>query len=232
MCGILGVSGEFGPDTVAEVVVDASGYYAAEVLNNKPSLVPKLDWTCVLFTDFKGVPPLSKLTSSGTPPYGWASNSSLKPISGSTGSACIWAGFSGNLENTTGTDNSELGFVAAPYQGPETSNGVGATKASSYAFCSGYSSPLWTGWKHSSMGLKWQGTPTLTSVPIPKNKASDWCYLQGIELSLVYPNYSVGPVTASLTLSSSGDYGKLAGALPPNPPGGVGISYDCLPLTQ
>jgi hypothetical protein len=181
----------------------------------------------LLFTDFKGAPPVSDATSSGPPfpSYNGGSVGGSTPISGSAGNACIWAGLFGNLETKVPVeDNGAFGYAFAQYTGPETH--IGSQNAWSYAICSGYSLASWKGWKYFVHGIAAYAPGHVTSLAL--NKAENWCYMDRIQANLTYPEFSaVEPIDAGLTLSTSGDYSIFA-----KPAGGVWMGFNCLPLEQ
>jgi hypothetical protein len=228
MCGVLGLAATFGPETVAEVIVEPNGYYAVSLAANVPKYIPTLNWTCVLFTDFQGVPPVSDATASGSPPDGFSFNGggypgASKPIPGSTGNACIWAGLSGNLTTYVPVNQGEFGFAFAEFETPATN--IGSENVTSYAFCSGYSAVGWTGWNYVIPHATFYAPPHITKLGF--NDANDWCYMGGIEANLTSPDAPVPPVSAHLYLSSGGDY-----SIGTSPAGYIGISFNCLPLKQ
>jgi hypothetical protein len=227
MCGILSVSGNFGPPSVAEIIVDSSGYYQPRVFALSASVVPTMEMTCVLFTDFKGVPAASDAISSGSPPDGWSYKGAYKPIAGSAGQACIWAGLYGNVETINQAEQGAFGFAAAQYAGPDTVNGSQNVKT--YAFCNGYSAASWKGWNFYTKGMGWDDPPS-GGKSISLDKANTWCYMQGIQTRLLWPNFAVGVISASLKISSKGDYSIAANA--PGGQGGTYISWNCLALKQ
>jgi hypothetical protein len=230
MCGIQKLSANFGPPTVARIIVDATGHYAVELAAFTAAVMPVVHWTCVLFSDFKGVPPPSEATF--FPPPSLASGS--KTIKGSAGYACIWAGLAGNLETISGAGGGSDGAFGSSYaEVDKTGTILEAENVTSYALCSGYSTASWKGWKyHPSIGVGLQ-TPPAGGVSIGTDEAHYWCYMGGIAAQLRYPTFSVGPISAGLDLSGD-KYRMFALALPPNPPspGGVLMNYNCLPLTQ
>jgi hypothetical protein len=227
MCGVLGLTGNFGPPTVARIIVNTSGYYAVELEAYMASVLPTLNWTCVLFSDFNGVPPPSEATSFGPVNYNGGSDGGAKKIAGSVGNACIWAGVFGNLEtlniNDAGGTDGAFGFAYAQFDTPYSL--LESQNVTSYAICSAYSAASWKGWNFVNP------RPNVSAPPhaIKLGGLDDthyWCYLQGIEAHLLYPTYPVGVISASLEISG-GDY-----SIDATPPGGTWTSYNCLPLTQ
>jgi hypothetical protein len=227
MCGVLGLSGNFGPPTVARIVVDATGHYAVELQAHKASVLPTLNWTCVLFSDFKGVPPPSEATSFGPVNYNGGSDGGSKKIAGSVGNACIWAGVFGNLEtfniNQAGGTDGAFGFAYAQFDTPDTL--IESQNVTSYAICSGYSAASWKTWSFVNPRPNVSAPPHAIKLG-GLDDAHYWCYLQGIEAHLLYPTYSVGVIGAGLEISG-GDY-----SIDATPAGGTWTSYNCLPLTQ
>lgn len=217
MCGVLSLTANFGPPTVARIIVDSSGFYEVELQAHEKSVLPTLKWTCVLFSDFKGTPPDSDATSFGPVDE----ESGVKDIPGSNGNACPWAGVSGNLE--TLSNEGAFGHAFAEFETPVTSLSASA-KVTSYAFCSAYSTASWKGWKYF---LTHAGVYNLPHpVKLGLSDTEYWCYLGGMQANLLYPNYSVGVISAGLDISG-GDY-----SLDATPAGGTWTSYNCLALTQ
>jgi hypothetical protein len=232
MCGVLSVSAYFGALSQARIIVDTSGYYAVELVGNKPSEIPTLSMSCVLFSDFTSVPPVSDGTSFDPPPYDGGGS---QDIAGSKKNACIWAGLSGNVEPYDSANQGASGEAFAQYSatGPdETLIGASPGKTvTSYAFCSGYSAASWTGWSYFRHGFSFSAPPA-HPISIGMTTAHDWCYMDGIETNLLYPNYEEGPISGGLKLLG-GAYSMFATATPAgSPPGGVLVDYNCLPLHQ
>jgi hypothetical protein len=228
MCGVLKLSGSFGPPTVALIIIDASGYYAVELVGYTAKVIPTLDWTCVLFSDFKGVPPVSDATFFEPPSFNGGGAGKSENIKNSAGNACIWAGLAGNLttinQNVTGGTDGAFGEAYAQFYKPETK--IGSQNVTSYAFCNGYKAASWKSWTFLLHGSVFSAPLHLTPLK-GLNKAHDWCYLQGIQAHLIFPTYSVGPISAGLDVSGGGNYSLVA-----TPPGGTWVSYNCLPLKQ
>jgi hypothetical protein len=228
MCGVLNVSANFGTQTVARIIVDSSGYYAVELLAATTKFIPILNVTCVLFSDFKGVPPDSEGISTGPPypQYNGGSAGGSENIKGSALNACIWAGLSGNLQtpnmNQVGGTDGAFGNAFARFIGSE--NAIGSQNVISYAFCSGYTSASWKGWNYVTNKSDLSTFAHVT--PLSFTDANDWCYMDGIEAHLLYPTYSVGVINAGLSLSG-GKYSVFA-----TPAGGVLVEFNCLPLQQ
>jgi len=226
ICGILSLSGEFGPKTVIEIVVDSSGYYAVSLENNSPSDVPTAETTCVLFTDFTKVPPASDASSTGPPPPGFSHNGT---ITGSAGDACIWAGLSGNLITIDQAAGLAGGLAVAEFNVSESF--IGSQSVTSYAYCVGYTAASWKGWTFVSP--KPNLTTPLSVISLGLNDKHDWCYMQGIEAQLnIYDDYGAyidgtKAISAGLDLSGTGNYTMAA-----TPAGGISVSYNCLPLKQ
>lgn len=221
MCGVLSVSGTFGTLSVAEIIVEPSGYYSVELEGNTKSLIPTLDSTCVLFSDFTGVPPPADAMAVPPPvqKYDAGIVGGSQAIFDSPGRACIWAGLSGDVENPT--NDGGFGYSFAQYFGPATK--LGSLSATSYAWCSGYTAS-WRGWKYLRHGNGLAKVPHVT--PIGLNSANDFCYTNGIQTKLKYGNYRIGAISGGLKLSS-GNYSIYA-----TPAGGVLMDYNCLPLKQ
>lgn len=224
MCGVLSFSGSFGPPTVARIIVQSSGYYAVELVGNTKSVIPTLDYTCVLFSDFKGVPPPSDASAFDPPSFNGGSSFSSKPISGGAKNACIWAGLSGNVTTIVSSDMAIEGRADALYYGPATQ--IGSQYATSYAFCSAYTTASWNGWKYVHSGGGFYSPPK--ALPLPYDDTHDWCYMDGISVRYPYTQESLGPVSGGLSLSG-GKYGILKQI--PTPPSSQ-MDFNCLPLNQ
>lgn len=222
MCGVLNLSANFGPPTVARIIVDPSGHYAVELVGYTASVIPTLNWTCVLFSDFKRVPAMAEARSTAPSSYNGHSGGS-ENIAASPKNACIWAGLSGNLETIIPSqDNGAFGYAYAQYVGPDTV--IGSENVTTYAFCSGYAASGWTGWKYFHHGIGAYEPLHVTSIGVKDTQY--WCYMDRIDANLLYPTYSVGLISAGLSLSG-GNYSMDA-----TPAGGVYMNYNCLPLEQ
>lgn len=225
MCGVLSMSASFGPPTIARIIVEPDGYYSAELVGHEKSVIPTLNYSCVLFTDFTGVPPAAEASAfDPTSPKGTASIYN-KPIPGSAKNACIWAGLSGNLTTIVSSDMAIEGLADAQYEGPATN--IGEQYATSYAFCSGYTTASWKGWKYFRAGYTFY-SPT-HALPLPFDDAHDWCYTDGFSVNYQYTQESLSPVSGGLTISSGGNYGLEKQT--PTPPSSQ-VDFNCLPLDQ
>jgi hypothetical protein len=230
MCGLLGVEmgvGEgVGWKDDVQIVVDSSGTYTLQVgVNQKGAKPPIAQWTCVYFSGFKGVPPISD--GVGFTPASFSSGSAIntKTISGSAPDACIWAGFLGDLAGTPhqGSTGKWEGEASAQYDKPDTK--YSAQNSTSYAFCSGYSGPTWKGWHY----LHNTGVNTSTPKNLGINKKDYWCYMDLIQDSIS----TFGPlyvVNAEINISSTGDYSLTQ--IFTSGSNSVSMGYNCLPLTQ
>jgi hypothetical protein len=208
MCGVLSLTGEFGPPTVAQIIVDpTTGEYEVQVFGYSPTVVPTLGWTCILFKQFRGVPPPADAIASGTPPSGWAYNGgsggsiygNSETIPHSAGKACIWSGLFGNLTTYVPADQAVEGAAYAFYDGLEST--LGSKYVTSYAFCSGYASAGWTGWKYLHTGF---------AGPVPAGGLHDseyWCYMDGVLVENIQG--SITPINAGMSLSAKGEYSFL-----------------------
>jgi hypothetical protein len=115
------------------------------------------------------------------------------------------------------------GLADAQYDGPETK--IGEQYATSYAFCSGYTTASWKGWKYFSTGYTFY-SPT-SAKPLPFDDTHDWCYVAGFR---VFDPHTQGTPSVSGGLSlSSGNYGLEKQT--PTPPGSQ-VDFNCLPLAQ
>jgi hypothetical protein len=226
MCGVQSVSAAFGPATEARIVVDKSGYYAVRLVGYNAGTIPSLDLTCVLFTDFSGVPPAVQASYFEAPTF--KSIGGTEKVKKSTGNACVWAGLSGNLEGVTNYGTGLNGGSYAQFSAPETvlfSQG-GTTPVTTYAFCSGYTAASWKGWKYvvTKPGL---AAASPGGVPTGHDEGQDWCYTDEILAQKVLQKNIeiIPPIKAGLTVSK-GKYSAYA------KPAGVGMGYNCLPLKQ
>jgi len=111
MCGVLNMSGDFDSPSVARIIVDTSGFYGVELIGKTAKMIPTLETTCVLFSDFKGVPPPSDASSFTPPSFDGGIAGGVKKIAGSAGNACIWAGLSGNLETINQAEGGAFGLA-------------------------------------------------------------------------------------------------------------------------
>lgn len=115
MCGLLGLSGHFDPQTVARIQVGTSGYYEVhrEWLPN--NIAPVVDWTCIRLKDFMGpLPGPGRFTTKTPPPVtssgGPRTEVQLSSGTRNFGTACIWAGVAGAL-SAVGTDQDNTSFA-------------------------------------------------------------------------------------------------------------------------
>jgi hypothetical protein len=230
MCGILSLGMEAleqvpWKDDV-QIVVDSSGNYALQLgVSSKTAKPPVAQFTCVYFWGFKGLPSISH--GVGFTPADFSSGTTLssKPIPGSDGYACIWAGFLGDLgaSSSPGQSASAQSDASAQYDSPVTK--YSAQNTTSYAFCSGYTAPGWKGWHY----LNNTGTSTSTPKSLGKNEKDYWCYIDLIKVNIT----TFGPglnINAQINISSSGDYSL--GGIFSVPGNSVSMGYNCLPLTQ
>jgi hypothetical protein len=230
MCGILSLGMEAAEGVPwkndVQIVVDSSGNYALQLgVSNKGAKAPIAQWTCVYFWGFNGLPSISH--GVGFTPADFSSGTTLnsKPIPGSDGYACIWAGFEGDLAGNArpGSAGVAQGDASAQFDSPVTK--FSAQNATSYAFCSGYAAPGWKGWHY----LNNTGTSTSTPKSLGINKKDYWCYIDSIQVNIS----SFGPiitVNAQINISPSGDYSL--GGIFSTPGNSVSMGYNCLPLTQ
>jgi hypothetical protein len=234
MCGVLSLSGFFNQGTAAQIVVGSNGYYAVDLKYTSANDTaakhwPELGWTCVFLHEFTHVPGI--MDASFFVPSAYSGGSSTN-ISGSKGYACIWAGVSGGLtEIDKDVAYSAGGSAYAQFRSPLTA--IGAFNDTSYAFCTGYKTSSWSGWKYSlnrSVGFH-TAPQTLTL-----NKSNYWCYMDGVIASWDLQNGGTafpGPIHPAINISSSGAYSfdgvwdNMAEA-----PAYVGLSINCLPLAQ
>jgi hypothetical protein len=231
MCGILGVTMNVAEQVSwkddVQIVVDSAGFYTLQ-LGISNTLVgvkpPEAQYTCVYFSGFSGLPPISGAVGSTPTPFSSGSSLGSATIPGSADYACIWAGFEGDLAGkpTAGSAVAQ-GDASAQYFKPETR--FSAQHAKSYAFCSGYTAPTWKGWHY----VNNSGGSTSTPKSLGIKKQDSWCYMDLIQDNIT----DFGPVytvIASINISSSGDY-SLGGIFKKGPDS-VSMGYNCLPLAQ
>lgn len=233
MCGILSMSMEVAEQVPwknsVQIVVDATGLYRLQVgVSSKGAKAPTAQWTCINFSGFKGLPPISDGVGLTPAPFSSGISPGNMTIPGSAKYACIWAGFEGDLGGKPhqGSASVAQGLASAQYDKPDTK--FSAQNATSFAFCSGYTTPSWNGWQyHLNKGVS---TSTPTNLGI--NKKDLWCYMDLIQDDIVDfgPIYSV---SAAINISKSGDYSladifhkKLTGE------NSVSMGYNCLLLAQ
>jgi hypothetical protein len=222
MCGVLSMSADFGPATVARIIVDSSGHYAAKLVGASPTLVPSLHWTCVLFSDFSGTPKPAYATYSAPAPLVGVTSETTVSTSfiGTAKDACIWAGVAGNVEHKF--NDGAFGFASAQAQLAWTL--LGAQNATTFASCFSYSAPSWTEWTYLYHSDEYW--PSASGDPIGEDESSAWCYMTMIDAALSSPGFSPGLISAGLKISS-GSYSDFA-----DPENGVSLGFDCLPLLQ
>jgi hypothetical protein len=231
MCGILGVTmsvveGVPWKDDV-QIVVDSAGFYVLQLGISNTSVglkPPEAKYTCVYFSGFTGLPPISDAVGLTPTPFSSGSSSGSALISGSAGYACIWAGFEGNLAGNPGPGFAVAqGGASAQYFIPETK--YSAQNATSYAFCSGYATPSWKRWHY----VNNSGGSTSTPRSLGINKKDYWCYMDLIQDDITDfgPAYTV---IANINISSSGDYSL--GDIFAKGLDSVSMGYNCLPLAQ
>jgi len=228
MCGVLNISGFFNKETMARVAVGSAGFYTIDFqytsANDSPAKNwPELGWTCVHLNEFKSVPALPHATFFAPPAY----SGPFKDIVNSKGYACIWAGVAGALTDLDTTVALTAGGSAfAQFRSPVTK--IEADNDKSYALCTGYNLPSWSGWKYSLNSSKgYHATP----LPIPLNESKFWCYMDGVITFWDLQNGGFpAPIHPAIKISSSGDY-SIAGVSQVLD-NFVGLSVNCLPLGQ
>jgi hypothetical protein len=219
MCGVLGLSATFSPATVARIMVDKSGYYAVELIGATAKETPTLAVTCVLFSDFTGVPPPSDATYFAPHSYNGGGGDSSEIITGSAGNACIWAGLSGDL--TADTNEGASGDAYAKFYTPTTL--MGSLYVTTYAFCSGYKAASWHGWKYLNRAGGGYSMPDGVAV-LGANQAQQWCYMDRVS---VWDIPSPAPIYAVINIvSPSGAYFMSTS------PANVWLGYNCLRRKQ
>jgi hypothetical protein len=237
LCGLLGLSGNFGNATVARIAVGSNGYYEIHREWESGTQPPTVDWTCVRLTEFKGAMPSNSLFRTDGP-HPLTSNGALVENklwtgSNSYGNACPWAGVAGNL-SASHTDQ-ELRSVAVHDENGyptgityEDAQGAKGVTISAFAFCSWFKPSVftWSFYKNSpDLGDGFANHFFLQVRP-----KEFWCYMQGVATG--GPDGG-GSFTARLGIDKS----------PPAPydAGGpiyfedvdmAGLYWNCLPLDQ
>lgn len=116
MCGVRRIAGSFDQRSAARVIVDAQGFYVAEVIQSfeARAIAPAtFDATCVRLTSFDGVPVPSLASALRRRVVDTAdalrseSVRSNADVSGTK--ACVWAGFDGPLNYPAGADFLDVG---------------------------------------------------------------------------------------------------------------------------
>jgi hypothetical protein len=178
---------------VARIVGGSDDYYHVQLdWTGTATSGPQLEWTCVLFTDFTGLPYeyLKGLGTYAAPTVtakgGGKSTNMLGP-----NDACIWAGLAGPLSTTDRTaasvsaqfDSYDGGFTLSSAQSAPK------TTLETYAFCNSIDGFPWTPFLNnivvpgltSTGGLKYNVT-----FPVPGGKDDPgviskrwWCYMDG-----------------------------------------------------
>jgi hypothetical protein len=218
MCGFLSLAGFFDQNTIARIIIGADGYYEVQRIwsagHNTPSERPEVGWTCVRVTQFTPLPPLSDMNFLVPLP---ATN--LITIGAPT-QACIWAGMSGGFS----LDVDQVIGVGAAYNSVNNAaNGLPAPApdvVKSYAFCSGFASKTWSGWKYliNAISLGNFGTGKKVGLVPAVNRNQHWCYIDTL-------TGSGGRVSAELGFLPSGDYAEDVSQ-------GMRMGYNCLPFSQ
>lgn len=219
MCGVLGLSGTFHAASVARIIVEG-GHYAVELTGPTDKAIPTLNITCVLFSDFKGVPPLSDAVYFAPASFNGGSGDSSEIITGSAGKACIWAGLSGDLTPAIPNHDGVSGDAWAKFFTSTTQ--MGSLYVTTYAFCSGYKAATWKGWKYLNRAGGGYAMPGVVS-PIGVNEAQQWCYMDRVS---VWDIPAPAPISVSMTITSGGDYFMASS------PADVWLGYNCLRRTQ
>jgi hypothetical protein len=177
MCGLLHLAGTFENSTVARIVVAADGYYAVErSWVGKPTEGPVVEWTCVRFTDFTGLPPISDAGSFAAPVVTASGGAMDAKKIGGIGDACIWAGLAGGLSSAN-----QAISVSAQYNVFDTldsAQSAPGTKDSTYAFCSTFKG---FSFHHYYFGSAQPGNGSTSGLPVALifNPEHAWCYMGG-----------------------------------------------------
>jgi hypothetical protein len=215
MCGLLSLSGNFNNSSAAEIVV-RNGYYTVFTRGKTKFDLPVVDYTCVYFTDFTGLPPNSEGEANQSPTE-TASPGPVMAAIGNNQQACIWAGVAGGF--------TQFNFATAQFLGgtkgqteveAETNPG---TTLSTYAFCSTFktTSPTWTKWTYLKDAF-WYGDADTggktLNLSIPKSEY--WCYMDGVL-------EKAEPFSAALVIGATDYEEKISSS---------DMAYNCLPFKQ
>ncbi len=251
MCGILSLSGVFNNSTFARLIVGENGYYAVYASSTGgPQNVPKVGYTCVHLTDFTGLPPNLDFEVSDAPAVtasganapaltAGAASSNTKQI-GARADACIWAGVTGGLSESTDLDNiaAETDYVQTAVDWPSLKTEAIAqpTKGvtlSTYAFCNTFRSFVqWTYKLGPAAGCCGAGSTGGTIVDLPVRTGQYWCFMAGVSAPMGQAA-AIEPLYAALSVNSAPQ--------PPNEQGvplyaysasNAGLYWNCLAFSQ
>jgi hypothetical protein len=191
MCGVLGLSGHFDPQTVARIQVGANGFYEIHIERLVSSPAPVVNWTCIHLKEFSGpLPAPAKFATKEPPPVttNGGPRSEVKLSSGSRqfGTACIWAGVAGAL-SARRTDQDNISYAiydesAGAYPGV-TWEGAQASKGNiitTFVFCNEFPGTdfIWDFYKTTSNFPYGDGQAFHAFLQVrPKDQ---WCYMQGV----------------------------------------------------
>jgi hypothetical protein len=177
MCGLLHLAGTFENSTVARIIV-YDGYYAVlRTWVGKPTGGPAVEWTCVHFTDFTGLPPLSDAGYFAAPVVTASGGVTATDKIGGIADACIWAGLTGDLSSAN-----QAISVSAQYNTVDTldsAQSAPGTTDSTYAFCSTFKG---FSFHHYYFGLAQPGNGSTSGLPVALifNPEHAWCYMGGV----------------------------------------------------
>lgn len=189
MCGLLHLSGIFDSLTAAQIVVDADGYYNVKRTwsGSDPAGGPKVQWTCVLFTDFTGLPSddVAGLASFAATPVSSTGGGKATNMIGPN-DACIWAGLNGAPASKYPSPI----FAFAQNDGTFTlarAKSAPTTSIASYAFCNQITGFPWAPYLNNAAGPALGDTlgvhvpvkfPVAGSPGVPGSRW--WCYVDGV----------------------------------------------------
>jgi hypothetical protein len=220
MCGLLHLAGTFDNSTAARIIVSADGYYAVErTWTGSPTGGPAVDWTCVYFTDFTGLPPISDGSTFPAPVETASGGSTVTDAIGGGGDACVWAGLTGGLASAD-----QASHVFAQYNTSNTldsAQSAGKNKLSTYAFCSAFKGYSFHNYYYgiASAGNGSTGGEPVALIFSPHSAAgltAGWCYMEGVG------NSAGGAFSAAgLSVLSTGQYAFDVGQ-------GSQLWYNCL----
>jgi hypothetical protein len=177
MCGLLHISGTFDNSAAALIVV-RDGYYAVYKAWSASNTSPNIEWTCVRFTEFSGLPPISDLQVFIGPLVSASGGGSDSKGVGGAGSACIWAGVMGALRSK----DQQAIVASAQYNAADTLELVqsdAGTTLQSYAYCSAFKGFSWGNYRNGVAITPYHST-SMPVVPLHLTPGQVWCYMDAV----------------------------------------------------
>jgi hypothetical protein len=249
MCGFLGLSGRFDPQTVARIQVGANGYYEIhrEWLASNNARRPVVDWTCIRLKDFMGpLPGPEKFATKAPPPVtnsgGPRTEVQLSSGSRSFGTACIWAGVAGGISaRTTDQENhsyalydeSAGAYPGVIWEGAQASKG---TTITTFVFCNEFPNGdfIWNFLKTTSNFPYFD--PQAFHEFLQVRPRDQWCYMQGIATTTMGSVDDPGSFVAKLGIDNSPpapwDAGGAIYYKDVDSGGSAGLYWNCMPIQQ